>query len=69
MPQPGHARTQALLKLPSKKEKSALETLEAALERQTGEARAAAARHKLTVERLRCQAKELQVCGWVGGWC
>lgn len=58
-----HACThaQALLKLPSKKEKSALEALEAALEREKADGRAAAARHKLTVERLRCQIKELQV--------
>jgi hypothetical protein len=48
--------------MPTKKDKSALEALEAALEREKADGRAAAARHKLTVERLRCQAKQLQVC-------
>lgn len=52
---------QAMYKLPSKKDKSAVELIEAALQREKDDAKAAAARHKLTVERLRCQIKQLQV--------
>jgi|LauGreSBDMM110SN_4_FD.fasta_scaffold09668_2 hypothetical protein len=51
----------ALLKLPNKKERSAVEAAEAALESERKEARAREARHKLTVERLRRQIVELQV--------
>ena len=50
----------ALLKLPNKKERSAVEAAEAALEVERKEARAREARHKLTVERLRRQIVELQ---------
>lgn len=54
-------QSKALLKLPSKKEKSALDALEQQMEKERSEAKAAAARHRLTVERLRCQIKEAQV--------
>lgn len=54
-------QSKALLKLPSKKEKSALDALQQQLEQERSDARATAARHRLTVERLRCQIKELQV--------
>ncbi len=54
-------QSKALLKLPNKKERDAIEALEAVLLAERKEARAAQARHKLTVERLRCQVKELQV--------
>eukprot|EP00775_Hariotina_reticulata_P008702 gene8702-8883_t len=53
-------QSKALLKLPSKKEKSSLEALEGQLEKERADGRAAAARHRLTVERLRSQIKELQ---------
>jgi hypothetical protein len=56
-----------MYKMPTKKEKSALETIEAALEREKADARAAAARHKLTVERLRTSVKNLQVGGPTAG--
>lgn len=59
------AHHQAMYKMPTKKDKSALEAIEAALDREKSEAKAAAARHKLTVERLRCQVKQLQVKGVV----
>ncbi len=52
------ARTQ----LPTKKERSAVEAVEAVLEEERREARATAARHKLTVERLRRQLLDQQVC-------
>ena len=51
------------MKLPSKKERSAVEAAEAALEAERREGRAREARHKLTVERLRRQIVELQVGG------
>lgn len=57
-------QSRALLKLPSKKERSAVEAAEAALEAERREARAREARHKLTVERLRRQIVELQVRAW-----
>jgi len=38
-----------------------VDLIEAALQREKDDAKAAAARHKLTVERLRCQIKQLQV--------
>lgn len=57
-------QSRALLKLPSKKERSAVEAAEAALEAERREARAREARHKLTVERLRRQIVELQVGAW-----
>jgi hypothetical protein len=50
-----------LLSLPSKKEKAEKEGLQAQMEKERADAKAAAARHRLTVERLRCQIKELQV--------
>eukprot|EP00879_Flechtneria_rotunda_P016497 GHRR01017265.1.p1 GENE.GHRR01017265.1~~GHRR01017265.1.p1 ORF type:complete len:545 (+),score=240.41 GHRR01017265.1:917-2551(+) len=53
-------QSKALLKLPSKKEKSALAAVEAQLEQERNETRAAAARSRLTMDRLRCQIKELQ---------
>jgi syndecan 1 len=52
-----------MYKMPTKKDKTALEAIEAALEREKAEAKSAAARHKLTVERLRTSVKGLQVCG------
>lgn len=56
-----HMHMQAMYKMPTKKDKTALEAIEAALEREKAEAKAAAARHKLTVERLRCRVKTLEV--------
>jgi syndecan 1 len=56
-------QSKALLKLPTKKERSAIEALEAQIAAEREEARGAAARHRLTVERLRCQVKSLQVRG------
>ncbi|KAG2445259.1 hypothetical protein HYH02_008727 [Chlamydomonas schloesseri] len=53
-------QSKALLKLPNKKERSAMEAAEAALEAERREGRAREARHKLTVERLRRQLVELQ---------
>ncbi|KAG2501925.1 hypothetical protein HYH03_000423 [Edaphochlamys debaryana] len=53
-------QSKALLKLPNKKERTAMEAAEAALEAERRERRAAEARHKLTVERLRRQLLELQ---------
>mmetsp|Transcript_26689 Transcript_26689/g.63249 ORF Transcript_26689/g.63249 Transcript_26689/m.63249 type:complete len:1111 (-) Transcript_26689:1334-4666(-) len=50
----------ALLKMPTKKERSEIESLEALLEKEKKEGRAREARHKLTVERLRTQMVELQ---------
>lgn len=52
-----------MYKMPTKKDKTALEAIEAALDREKAEAKAAAARHKLTVERLRCRVKTLEVGG------
>jgi hypothetical protein len=54
-------QSRALLKLPTKKERRAVEALEMLLEKERADGRAAAARHKLTLERLRAQVKELQV--------
>ncbi|GFR43458.1 hypothetical protein Agub_g4541 [Astrephomene gubernaculifera] len=53
-------QSKALLKMPNKKERSAMEAAEAALEAERREGRAREARHKLTVERLRRQLVELQ---------
>ncbi|GLC76318.1 hypothetical protein PLESTF_001766000 [Pleodorina starrii] len=53
-------QSKALLKLPNKKERTAMEAAEAALEAERREGRAREARHKLTVERLRRQLVELQ---------
>jgi hypothetical protein len=47
--------------LPTKKERSAVEAVEAVLEAERKEGRAREARHKLTVERLRRQLLEQQV--------
>lgn len=47
--------------LPTKKERSAVEAVEAVLETERREAKAREARHKLTVERLRRQLVEAQV--------
>jgi syndecan 1 len=57
-----------MYKMPTKKDKTALEAIEAALDREKAEARAAAARHKLTVERLRCRVKTLEVWQAVQVW-
>ena len=54
-------KSRALLKLPNKKERNAVDAAEAALEDERKEGRAREARHKLTVERLRRQIEELQV--------
>jgi seryl-tRNA(Sec) selenium transferase len=54
-------QSKALLSLPSKKEKAERDGLQAQMEKDRADAKAAAARHRLTVERLRCQIKELQV--------
>jgi hypothetical protein len=54
-------QSKALLSLPSKKEKAERDGLQAQIEKERADAKAAAARHRLTVERLRCQIKELQV--------
>lgn len=54
-------QSKALLKLPNKKERTAVEAIEAVLEKERADCRAMQARHKLTVERLRCQVKSLQV--------
>ena len=58
---PPFPQSRAILKLPSKKERSVTEAAEAALEAERKEGRAKEARHKLTVERLRRQIVELQV--------
>jgi hypothetical protein len=57
----------ALTQLPTKKERSAVEAVEAVLEAERKEGRAREARHKLTVERLRRQLLEQQVHGGGGG--
>ena len=63
-------QSRALLKLPTKKERRAVEALEMLLEKERADGRAAAARHKLTLERLRTQVKELQVSGVDSScWC
>ncbi len=62
-------QSRALLKLPNKKERSAVEAAEAALEAERKEGRAREARHKLTVERLRRQIVELQVSKGVSKRC
>ena len=54
-------QSKALLKLPNKKERSEIESLEAALEAERKESRSKEARHKLTVERLKDQIHDLQV--------
>lgn len=53
-------QSRALLKLPTKKERSEIEALEALLDHERGEGRAREQRHKLTVERLRRQIADLQ---------
>jgi hypothetical protein len=60
-------QSRAILKLPNKKDRSAVEVAEAALEAEKNESRAKDARHRLTVERLRRQIVELQV-GWRRVW-
>lgn len=54
-------QSRALLSLPNKKEKQERDGLQAQIEKERADAKAAAARQKLTVERLRCTIKELQV--------
>ena len=54
-------QSKALLKLPNKKERSEIESLEALLETERKEARSREARHRLTVERLKDQMHQLQV--------
>lgn len=54
-------QSKALLKLPNKKERTEIESLEALLDAERKEARSREARHKLTVERLKDQIQELQV--------
>lgn len=51
----------ALLKLPTRKDRSEVEAVEAMLEAERRGAREKEARHKLEAERLRRQIKELQV--------
>ncbi|WIA38456.1 hypothetical protein OEZ86_001780 [Tetradesmus obliquus] len=53
-------QSRALLSLPNKKEKQERDGLQAQIEKERADAKAAAARQKLTVERLRCTIKELQ---------
>ena len=54
-------QSKALLKLPNKKERSEIESLEALLETERKETRSREARHRLTVERLKDQMQQLQV--------
>jgi hypothetical protein len=56
-------QSRALLKLPGKKERSAVAALEAVLAQERQDAAAREARHKLTVDRLRRQAADLAVGG------
>eukprot|EP00210_Caulerpa_lentillifera_P006670 g6373.t1 len=54
-------QSKALMKLPSKKERSEIEGLEAILDQERKETKSKEARHKLTVERLRDQINQLQI--------
>lgn len=54
-------QTRALANLPTRKERAEIEAMEAVLEQSRKETKAVAARHKLTVERLRRQIVTLQV--------
>ena len=54
-------QSRALLKLPTRKERSEIEAVEVVLQQEKKDAKAREARHKLTVERLRQQIIELQV--------
>lgn len=54
-------QSKALLKLPNKKERSEIESLEAIIDQERKESKSREARHKLTVERLRDQISQLQV--------
>lgn len=55
-------QSRTLAKLPTRKERSEIEAMEAVVEQSRKEARAKDSRHKLTVERLRRQIVSLQVC-------
>jgi hypothetical protein len=63
-------QSRALLKLPGKKERSAVAALEAVLAQERQDAAAREARHKLTADRLRRQVADLTVrgCPAAGPW-